>query len=350
MAKASDEARSFFVELKKAPEVAPVYLLHGDEGYLLRLAVDEVIAKALPRGLNDFNHDMFYGKEADPHRIVAACETLVMFGGRRLVLVKELHRASPAQIEVLADYLNNPSPSTTLVCVALTQDKALPKTTAFYRRAKKAGVVQEFKQLREWEVGTFLRKQAHQRGLRLSQEAEDSLVQSVGSDLASLDGALEKIDLYLGPASGVRDVDQEVLHEVVAVTRTAEIFEFTDAIAQRDLPRSIRLLTEMIEQGQKGTAINLMVARQIRQIWQVKVAESRGLGKNDIAQVAGMNPYFVDRYRQLARRFSPRQLRRAMVVTLETDRRLKSSRLSDRVILEQLVLAICVGDDASAAA
>jgi len=350
MAKASDEARSFFVDLKKATTVAPIYVLHGDEAFLLRLALDEVIAKALPGGLNDFNHDMFYGKETDPHRIVAACETLVMFGGRRVVLVKECHRMTPTNLEVLANYINNPCPVTTLVCVALSQDKGLTKTTAFYRRAKKAGVVQEFKQLREWEVGTFLRKQAHARKLKLHQDAEDALVQAVGSDLASLDGALEKIDLYLGPSASVREVSQNVLSEVVAVTRTAEIFEFTDAIAQRDLVASVRLLDEMLEQGQKGTSINAMVARQMRQIWQVKVGESRGLNKNEIAQAAGMNPFFVDRYRQLARKFSTRQLRRAMVTTLETDRRLKSSRLSDRVILEQMVMTICVAPEGAAAA
>ncbi len=341
MGKASDAARGFFVELKKAAEPAPLYLLFGAEAFLLQMALDEVTRAVLPKGPNDFNMDVFYGKDADPHRIVGSCETLVLFGGRRLVLVKEIHRMGSAGLEALARYLDDPSPMATLVCHGLTQDKALSKQTGFYRKAKKVGVVQEFEALREWEVGTFLRRQAKSRGLQLSEVAEQALIQAVGSDLASLDGALEKVDLYLGPGEKVRQVDEESLREVVAMTRSLEVFEFTDALAERRLARSLHLLVEMLEQGQNGIGINRMVSRQLRQIWQVKAAMLRGLGKNDIVKVAGVSPYFVDRLQGYARRFSEGQLRRGLHATLETDRRLKSSRLKERVILEEMVVAIC---------
>lgn len=341
MGKASDEARSFFVELKKSKEPAPFYLLFGEETFLLRTAVEEVTRLALPRGATDFNYDVFYGKDADPNRIVSACETLVMFGGRRLVVVKEIQRMNAAGLEALSKYLGNPSPVTTLLCVGQTQDKALSKQTGFYRKAKKAGVVQEFVALREWEVSTFLRKQAKQRGLVLAEVAEQALIQAVGSDLASLDGALEKVDLYLGPGEKVREVHEDALRAVVAMTRSLEVFEFTDALAGRELARSLQLLEEMLEQGQNGIGINRMVSRQMRQIWQVKAAQARGLGKNDIVRVVGISPYFVDRLQGYARRFSERQLQLALHKTLETDRRLKSSRLKERVLLEEMVVAIC---------
>ncbi|MEO1270847.1 MAG: hypothetical protein AAFX99_22395, partial [Myxococcota bacterium] len=93
----------------------------------------------------------------------------------------------------------------------------------------------------------------------------------------------------------------------------------------------------------RGVGINLMVARQMRQIWQVQVAVARGMGKKEIAQVAGMNPFFVDRYRGYAHQFKASQLRHALAHTLKTDRLLKSSRLSDRVLLQQMVIAVCTG-------
>jgi len=339
--KGSDQAREFFRSLKRSGKPKPIYIVFGEETFLLDLAMKELVQLILPEGINDFNYDVFYAREVDVHKVISACETLALFGGSRLVILKDIQWMSASDLKPLTDYLGNPSPSTTLVCHGVTSTRALTKTTGFYRKAKKVGAVQEFKALREWEVGRFLRGQASKRQLNLTHEAEEALIGSVGTDLATLDMALEKLDLYLGRSEGTREVTEEMLQEVVAATRSHEIFELTEAIASQNLATSMSLLDAMLEQGQRGVGINLMVARQMRQIWQVQVAMSKGMGKSEIAKAAGMNPYFVDRYRGYARQFKASKLRSALAHTLKTDRLLKSSRLSDRVLLEQLVIAVC---------
>lgn len=342
-AKPSDNTRDFFRDLKRADALAPIYLVFGEETYLLELAWKAIRDKVLPGGLNDFNHDVFYGKDLDPQRVVAACETLAFMGGHRMVLVRDIQAVSTANLKPLADYLGDPSPSTTLVCYGLTTDKALVKTTSFYKTARAKGTVHEFKALREWEVGRYLQRLAANRKLVLEPPVVDSLVQAIGTDLASLDSALERIDLYMGPNpdQAPREVTEDVLGELIAATRSHEIFELTEAIAQQDLARSMRLLRAMLDQGQSGVGINLMIARQMRQIWQVRAALTQGMAKADVARAAGMSPFFVDRFRAYAKRFTPAQLQRAMAANLDADRLLKSSRLSDRVLLERLILTIC---------
>lgn len=338
------DARAFFKELRAAKEPAPFYLLFGEEAFLLDLALGEVIKAVLPQGINDFNFDQFYGKEVQGDRVVSACDTLALMGGRRLVLVKDIATVPTPQLTPLADYLQNPSPSTTLVCHGLTVAKKLVKTTRFWKQGKKVGVVQEFAPLREWEVGDFLKRQARKRGLVLDHDAEDALIKSVGTDLASLDAALEKVDLYIGPAADKqsRAVSPEVLQEVIAVTRTREIWDLTDAIGKRDVQATLELLHIMLEQGQSPIGINMMVARHFRQLWQVKLGARRGMNKNEIASSAGMSPFFVDRYRQAGQKFSESALEHTLQVALSTDRKLKSSRLSDRILLEQMVMEVCL--------
>jgi DNA polymerase-3 subunit delta len=339
-AKPQQDARDFFKEVRKIQEPGPCYLLFGEEAFLLDLALVELIKVILPRGINDFNFDQFYGKEVVGDRVVSACETLALMGGRRLVLIRDFASTPTPQLQALADYLEDPSPSTTLLCHGLTVQKALAKTTNFWKAAKKVGVVQEFAALREWEVGTFLQRQAGKRGLTLDAEAEDTLVKSVGTDLASLDAALEKVDLYLGPQE--RSVTGAVLQEVIAVTRTREIWDLTDAIGRRDLRATLELLHVMLEQGQSAIGINSMVARHFRQLWQVKLATQKGLGKNEIATSVGMAPFFVERYQKAAKGFGEETLRSILAVMLRTDRSLKSSRLPDRVMLEKMVMDVCL--------
>jgi DNA polymerase-3 subunit delta len=100
------------------------------------------------------------------------------------------------------------------------------------------------------------------------------------------------------------------------------------------------LLKGMMDQGQSGVGLNAMVARHFRQLWQVKLAARKGLGKNEIASTVGMNPFFVDRYRQAGEKFTDAALREVMRVLLDTDRALKSSRLEDQLLLERAFLAI----------
>jgi DNA polymerase-3 subunit delta len=339
----ADAAREFFKELKRAKDPAPLYLLVGEESYLLDQALKEVIKLALPRGPNDFNQDMFYGKEVMGDRVVSACETLAFMGGKRLVLIKEIQHVPTAQLDPLTAYLQKPSPSTVLVCHGLTDKKPLAKTSAFWKQCKKVGVVQEFPALRDWEVGSFLKTRAAARGLRLSDDVEEALVRAVGTDLSTLDSTLERLDLYMGAPhkpDEPRPVTEEVLQAIVAVTRTHEIWDLTDALAKRDLARSMGLLKGMMDQGQSGVGLNAMVARHFRQLWQVKLAARKGLGKNEIASTVGMNPFFVDRYRQAGEKFTDAALREVMRVLLDTDRALKSSRLEDQLLLERAFLAI----------
>ncbi len=344
MANSSDSARQFFKTIKKTGGTpSPCYLIFGEETFLLDLALREVMQAVLPRGVNDFNFDQFHGREVVGDKVVGACETLALMGGRRLVLVKDIASVPTPQLHVLADYLKNPCPSTTLVCHGQTASKKLQKTTKFYKEAKAVGVVQEFEALREWEIGTFLKRQAATRGLTLTPESEDALIKAVGTDLATLDAALEKLDLFLGVGQGARRVDPDALLEIVAATRTQDIWELTDAVARRDLRASLDLLTAMLEQGQTGVGINMMVARHFRQLWQVKAALARGLSKQDIAKEVGMNPFFVDRFRDACRRFTGPQLRHILGVLLATDRSLKSSRLRDQILLERMILAVCAG-------
>jgi DNA polymerase III subunit delta len=338
--KPTEAAREFFRGLQKASEPAPVYLIHGAETFLVDMALDAVIKLALPGGFNDFNHDNYRGKETQGDKVVGACETLALFGGRRLVVVKDAQQISAAQIAPIADYLQDPSPATVLLIQATSLGRAMGKTGALYKRAKKAGVVQEFAPLREWEVGNFLRKQARKRGLTLDRDAEDSLVRSVGTDLQSLDTTLEKLDLYLGESS--REVNDDVLSEVVAVTRTHQIWDFTRCIGDRDLGRSLELLSAMLEQGQTAVGINLMVARHFRQLWQVKCCAERGMDKRQTASTVGMSPWLVDKSLGAARSFGHDELRRILSTLYQTDLQLKSSRLKNSVLLERMVLDVCV--------
>src|SRR6266403_4036169 len=95
-------------------------------------------------------------------------------------------------------------------------------------------------------------------------------VRLAGADTRQLRNELEKIDLYLGEK---REIDSELVRNLVARTATGVIWELGNAIAKRQLSRALALLDQLLFQGETPIGIlyaaiiptvrNLMVTKDL---------------------------------------------------------------------------------------
>ena len=352
MSRRKEERRELFRHLKSG-DLAPIYYIHGPDGFMLDAAVDAIVEAALPEGPNDFNFDKFRGKDAAVDQVRAACETLPLMSKRKLVLVRDLQEMPTAELEELADYFADPSPSTCLVFHAMTAQKSIDGRLGAVRKLKKAAQTYEFKAFYENELDDFIGRQAARRGLSLDRGASAYLVEAVGTDLASLDGALEKVDLYLGApaggASGPRRVEADDVRTIIAETRIHNVFALTEALGARQFEKALKVLDGMLVAGESPIGAAAMIARHFRIVAKLHDPEVRRMSKNDKARAVGVSPYFLRDYDADAQRFSRPEIERIRQRLVETDLALKSSRLSDRAIMEGLLYDICFRDDHAAA-
>ena len=343
MARKSDR-RELFRDLKKG-DVAPVYYVYGPDAFMLDTAVDAIVDAALPDGTNEFNFESFRGRDVTADRIRGAAETVAFMAPRRVVLVREAQELPMEQLEQLTDYFEDPAPTTCLVIHAMTANSSLDGRLSPVKALKKAAEVYEFSAMREWEVGDVIAKQASRRGMKLAKDATAYLIDAVGTDLASLMGALEKIDLYVGPGEAPRRVTGDDVRAVVAQTRAHSIFELTEALGARQFERAIGVLDAMLLAGESAIGITVMIARHFRIVSKLHDPSVRNADKRTVARAVGVVPYFVEDYRKDARRFSPTDVRWLRGRLVDTDHALKSSRLSDRAIMEGLLFDVCFRAD-----
>lgn len=342
MSKQAKAARKFFREVS-SNKPAPIYYIYGDETYLLDKALEAIKKAACPEGINDFNYDLIQGRDIDGEAILSCAEMLPMMSPKRLVVVRDLQEVSPKVLEPLEDYFKDPSPSTCLVFHARTIKKKIDGRLGIVRKLKKAAKVCEFKTLYENELGPFMQRQAKQRGLRLRREATAYLVEAVGTELAGLDQALLKIDLYLGEAEDgePREVTIEDAQAVVARTRNRSVFDLTDALGERDFQTALEVLDKMLLDGESPLVVSHMAARHFRIVARLQDPELRNAQNREAASAVRVNPFFVGDYRRHARTFSTAEVAVILRRILEVDIALKSSPLPDRVILERLLTDIC---------
>ncbi|MFI5397137.1 MAG: DNA polymerase III subunit delta [Candidatus Binatia bacterium] len=234
------------------------------------------------------------------------------------------------------------------------------------KRLREIGGVADFSAARERSgalsrdtVQDLVRQIAAQCGKRLAPGSQDLILRRAGTDLAMLAMELEKVCLYVGERLVITADD------VGAVFRDmgeSWIFDFTAALASRQLAAALPLLRGLIRQGEPPLRLLAMVAREVRLLlvarecldeeldgkWRpdtsFNVFQTRILPHLDAGsrQVFGnAHPFVLYRRFQDAVRISARTLRNALVQLSELDTRLKSSRGDPAILLESFVIDWC---------
>ncbi len=337
-----DVANAFFRALSSKTPIGPIYYVFGEESYLLDRAVEAICKAAAPEGLNDFNHEVLRGKDTSGSKLRSAAEMLPFMCPRRVVVLRDMQEMNTSELDALSDYFEDPNPSTCLIIHAMTAQKKPNGRLGIMKKLKKAAVTCEFASFREHEAGQFLTKQAARRNLKLERGVDAHILASVGARLADIEQALEKIDLYVG-GEGQRHVTLADVGQVIAQTKTETVFALTDALGDRKLEEAIRILDRMMLMGESAIGINTMIARHFRILAKLHDPSLRSASRSDQARGAGVHPFFLKDYARHARAFAPRDVERVLEHLVETDRLLKSSKLSDRTLMEGLLLEVLMG-------
>jgi DNA polymerase-3 subunit delta len=89
MAKSGQTYNDLTAALKKR-NYLPVYLLHGEEEFLLEMALTDILDALLPVDLRALNLDVVGCGEVDGREIAARASSLPMMGDRRMVVAKNI--------------------------------------------------------------------------------------------------------------------------------------------------------------------------------------------------------------------------------------------------------------------
>lgn len=314
-------------------ELACLYLLYGEEPYLVERAVKKLLERAVDPGFRDFNLNVFYGNECKGEEVFGAAQTLPMFAERRVVLVKKGGDLSAAAQEILLAYLQDPCPGT---CLILQAEK-VDGRKKFFAEFKKRGEAVEFKRPYENQLGPYVRDEVRAAGKKIDGAAAELLAYLVGNNLQELVSQIEKLCVYCGKKDCIDVADVKA---IVSDTKVESVFEFTDALGSKDLPKALKMLTALLQDGEAPLRILGAVARHYRQLWQVRELLDRKVPSAELAKASGINPYFLKKVTDQARNYTVGELKRIFERMLELDLAFKSGGLEEP-LFERFVMGAC---------
>jgi len=215
-------------------QYAPVYLLHGEEGYYIDALVKD-FEKIIPEADKEFGQYTLYAPQTEPGAVMDLCMSVPMMSERQVVILKEAQAVRADQLNRLARYAANPSPSTVLViCVRGAQAKGKDLITA----VKAKGVVFEAKKVRDYELPGVVGNLVRDKGLKAGPKAVGMLCDFIGTDLSRLHNEIGKLAAILGAGA---EITPEAIERNIGYSKDFNTFELVDAIAVRDMAKSWRI-------------------------------------------------------------------------------------------------------------
>lgn len=321
----------------------PLFLFHGEDTYSLRQKVNFWKEEFLKKH-GDVNLEVLEGKDLEPDQFLVNVTSVPFLSEKRLMVVKNIFSHSPEANKKIAEALES-IPDFSIVL--FTEEIAIDKRTTLYKRLEKLGTITEFPPLTGSKLLSWIFGKCKDMGAEINEEAAIYLSELVGGDLYRLENELIKVGHH---ASGGIITKKEI-ELLVNTTLDTSIFQLTDALATKNLKRSISLLHQLLESGDELGHILHMVVRQFRIIIQAKELSLQGLRKSAIVPKIKEHPYAVGIAVMQSANFSMDQLKEIYRTLLEIDTKLKTGGIKTlagdsrefTLAMDKLVAEVCGG-------
>lgn len=342
MAKKTKADNSGFQRLKTALKTGLLgrcYVLYGEEDYIRTLYLKRMQETVLDGPAADFNLHRFDRESLDWEAVATAVETLPMMAERSLVLVTDidLYKEPEGAREKITEILSDLPPHCCLVfhydTVTFSPDKRMKK---LHGALEGAAELVEFQKQSAADLRVWIRRQVKAGGKDIDVETSDYLVFLTDGSLSAMEGEIRKLCAYAkGDLITRQDVDDLVEPALNAVS-----FDISNAIVDGDYDRALLKLQELFAMQQEPIALLGAVAGQMRRLQCARVLSDHGRGNGELMKLCGVGEYAARLTMNAARRLPASFCGSAVLLCLETDRRLKSSYDDPKRLLELLLIQL----------
>jgi len=361
--------RRTYAEHKKAKDkrcLGKWVLLTGQEQQLKRELLAKIRQEAEAASADEEpTWEALDGQSAGARDVTGRSQTGALFGGARVVVIREADRMDE---EVQKDLAKAVGPLPAGVAVVLVTGQSRGRQQRDVRAAlrnaiAKDGLVIECPAMERGAAVAWVIAQAKARGKTMEPTAARKLVeQKVGTGLAELEAEVEKLALFGGEgktitASQVDEVTPRLLEE--------DVFRLLDAVGRGEPGHAVAILRGLLQEkrGSPGM-IFWQLAQSLRELWQVKLLTDRGWKpgeevdeeteallpqdprKNALARLKGRRAWLLARLAKQAGTTTWAQLTQAVKALRGCDLAMKGigGKVRDEgTALELLVVQLCTG-------
>lgn len=317
-----------------------VYLLYGEESYLIQENKNEIIQKTLKKEDQEFNVSQYDMEETPIEDVVTDAETFPFLGEGKVVIAHHpvFLKAKPDKlsfehdVEALLEYIQNPAEYTVLILIAPYEK--LDERKKIFKQLKKNGEVINCQPVKEWDIDKWIQTLAKELHITVPEEIHELFTQEIGANLMALRKEMEKLALNVGEG-GV--VTKELAEQLLSHSAEASGLKLVDAVMEKNLGQAIRIYKDLEKLNEEPIALTALLASQFRIISQAKVLKQKGYAQNQMKTYIKAHPYVIKMALKRERFFTNHELNQIMEQLAETDHVLKQGMMEKSLAFEMLL-------------
>ncbi|MCG7975560.1 MAG: DNA polymerase III subunit delta [Candidatus Thiodiazotropha taylori] len=258
-------------------DLAPLYLLSGDEPLQMMEAADQIRQAARQQGFSEREVlDQVSG--FDWSALNQAAESLSLFGDRRLL---EL-RLNSAKLgneggKALIEYCQRPAEDTVLLITLPKLEKSQMKSK-WLQAVDQLGVVIQVWPVEGNRLMPWIEQRLRQAGLIPEAGVVQMLMDRVEGNLLAANQEIEKLLLLQG--EGV--VTQDQLMQAVADSARFDVFSLLDTLMSGQTAKGLRMLSSLKAEGVAAPVVLWALSREIRSLAEMANELEQGRNSNQV--------------------------------------------------------------------
>jgi DNA polymerase-3 subunit delta len=303
-------------------------LIQGPESLLADRAISQVISK--------YPNAQISNLHSDELEVGVITDNLApsLFGDQRVVVIRDIQDLAAECTEEIASYLEN-------------QDENLVLVLWHKGGVKGKGLVDKVKKLnpqllsaeaikKDSEKSDFIRNEFKNLNRKISTEAIQALIDSLGSDLRELGAACSQLasDVELQKVIDAEDVAK---YQQGRVESTG--FDVADAAVEGKTAEALIALRNALATGTDPVLIVSALASSFRTLAKVS-GSSKGSNPYELASSLALAPWQIDKARKQLNGWSENGLVKAVIAIAAVDADIKGAASDPKYALERAIMTV----------
>lgn len=309
-------------------QVEPLYFLRGEDRFLQSFFIKKVEEAMFGSGAK--NTSILVPDELSSKEIIERLNRTDLFASKSVFVLRQPQLIRGMYRDGLMAYCKQP-PSTNSLIILHNEWQARTKYFKDIEKLSTSIAVSTPLEpgMKKW-AGYFFKE----RGLRVSGDVIQTIVDMAGDSLDHLENEIEKISISLDKNE---IVTSEKVRQFSGWQREYQRWEFFLSLGEKKFPKTISLGKTMVTQNETLISLIYGLTSFYMELWYMK----KSIGTSQTYRgYTGLPPSVMKRLPQFAKSVTTKEVERALLLLSEMDQRVKSQTVDDETELLKFLIKI----------
>lgn len=306
-----------FQELKKSlsQNLDGFYIINGKDAYL-RQKAQQMIENRAVSNLQDINITRYTDDNYNLDSVLSDLDAMPMMSENRVIVLKDLTIKSSTDANFLLKKIENRKEYHNILIINDGMGQS------WYKNLTKLATLVDCSPLDEVMLQKIALKGFQDNGVEVDIVALKLIIQYCNGDLTRINNEVNKLSNYVGKGG---KVTKENVEEIVHKDLEFNVFELSNAVAQKDSKTALKIVSFLLTQKESPQVLLMMLLSNFRRMFFATISKETNA---EIAKKLGVKEYSIKIAKDLAKRFTPIKLKNILDFGGELDYKIKSGSIN----------------------